>query len=94
MPVHNVGHIVVAHFCQFEHILDDKPAHGGDDGADDDGDDGADGDGADGDGSDSGDGCDDDDGGAEMEKRADIADISVLFFLGCANLLAVYAQTN
>ena len=34
MPVHNVGHIVVAHFCQFEDILDDKPAHGGDDDAD------------------------------------------------------------
>ena len=31
---------------------------------------------------------------AEMEKRADNADISVLFFGGCANFLAVYAQTN
>ena len=30
----------------------------------------------------------------EMEKRADTADISVLFFLDCANFLAVYAQTN
>ena len=30
----------------------------------------------------------------EMEKRADNADISVLFFGGCANFLAVYAQTN
>ena len=30
---------------------------------------------------------------AEMEKRADGADASVLFFLlGCANFLAVYAQ--
>ena len=32
--------------------------------------------------------------GPEMEKRADNADISVLFFGGCANFLAVYAQTN
>ena len=31
---------------------------------------------------------------SEMEKRADTADISVLFFSGCANFLAVYAQTN
>ena len=31
---------------------------------------------------------------AEMEKRADTADISVLFFLDRANFLAVYAQTN
>ena len=31
---------------------------------------------------------------AEVEKRADTADISVLFFLGCANLLAVHAQTK
>ena len=31
---------------------------------------------------------------SEMEKRADNADISVLFFGGCANFLAVYAQTN
>ena len=31
---------------------------------------------------------------AEMEKRADTADISVLFFSDCANFLAVYAQTN
>ena len=31
--------------------------------------------------------------GAEMEKRADGADASVLFFLlGCANFLAVYVQ--
>ena len=31
----------------------------------------------------------------EMEKRADAADASVLFFfLGCANFLAVYAQTR
>ena len=30
----------------------------------------------------------------EMEKRADTADISVLFFGGCANFLAVYAQTK
>ena len=29
----------------------------------------------------------------EMEKRADSADISVLFFSGCANVLAEYAQT-
>ena len=29
---------------------------------------------------------------AEMEKRADTADISVLFFLGCAIFVAVYAQ--
>ena len=30
---------------------------------------------------------------SEMEKRADGADASVLFFLrGCANVLAVYAQ--
>ncbi len=30
---------------------------------------------------------------AEMEKHADGADASVLFFLlGCANFLAVYAQ--
>ena len=29
---------------------------------------------------------------AEMEKRADTADISVLFFSGCANILAVYAN--
>ena len=30
---------------------------------------------------------------AEMEKRADGADASVLFFLlGCANFLAVYVQ--
>ena len=43
MPVHNVGHIVVAHFCQFEHILDDKPAHGVDDDADYDDDGGGDG---------------------------------------------------
>ena len=28
----------------------------------------------------------------EMEKRADTADISVLFFFGCANFLAVHAQ--
>ena len=28
----------------------------------------------------------------EMEKRADTADISVLFFSGCANILAVYAN--
>ena len=33
-------------------------------------------------------------GWPEMEKRADNADISVLFFGGCANFLAVYAQTN
>ena len=32
---------------------------------------------------------------SEMEKRADTADASVLFFpLGCANFLAVYAQTS
>ena len=32
---------------------------------------------------------------AEMEKRADTADISALFFGGgCANFLALYAQTN
>ena len=32
---------------------------------------------------------------SEMEKRADAADASVLFFfLGCANVLAVYAQTG
>ena len=31
---------------------------------------------------------------SEMEKRADNADISVLFLGGCANFLAVYAQTN
>ena len=31
---------------------------------------------------------------AEMEKRADTGDISVLFFLSCANFLAVYAQTD
>ena len=31
---------------------------------------------------------------AEMEKRADTADISVLFFFGCAIFLAVYAQTS
>ena len=31
---------------------------------------------------------------AEMEKRADTADISVLFFPGCANVLAVYAQNS
>ena len=31
---------------------------------------------------------------AEMEKRADTADISVLFFFGCAIFLAVYAQRN
>ena len=30
----------------------------------------------------------------EMEKRADTADISVLFFSGCANILAEYAQTS
>ena len=30
----------------------------------------------------------------EMEKCADTADISVPFFLGCANFLAVYAQIN
>ena len=30
----------------------------------------------------------------EMEKRADTGDISVLFFLSCANFLAVYAQTD
>ena len=31
----------------------------------------------------------------EMEKRADAADASVLFFLlGCANLLAVHTQTS
>ena len=35
LPVHNVSHIVVAHFCQFENILDDKPAHGVDDDDDD-----------------------------------------------------------
>ena len=35
-----------------------------------------------------------DDYNAEMEKRADTADISVLFFSVCANILAVYAQTN
>ena len=29
-----------------------------------------------------------------MEKRADTADISVLFFLGCANFLAVYARVR
>ena len=29
-----------------------------------------------------------------MEKRADTGDISVLFFLSCANFLAVYAQTD
>ena len=29
-----------------------------------------------------------------MEKRADTADISVLFFFGCAIFLAVYAQTS
>ena len=28
----------------------------------------------------------------EMEKCADTADISVLFFSGCANILAVYAN--
>ena len=34
-----------------------------------------------------------DDVNPEMEKRADGADASVLFFLlGCANFLAVYAQ--
>ena len=32
--------------------------------------------------------------GTEMEKRADTADISVLFFWGCANFLAEYALTN
>ena len=32
--------------------------------------------------------------GSEMEKRADIADISVLFLWGCANFLAVYAQID
>ena len=31
---------------------------------------------------------------SEMEKRADTADISVLFFFGCANILAVNAQTS
>ena len=31
---------------------------------------------------------------AEMEKRADTADISVLFYLGCANFLPVHAQTK
>ena len=31
---------------------------------------------------------------SEMEKRADTADISVLFFFGCAIFLAVYAQTS
>ena len=30
----------------------------------------------------------------EMEKRADTADISVLFFPGCANVLAVYEQNS
>ena len=30
----------------------------------------------------------------EMEKRADSADISVLFFPGCANILAVYLQNS
>ena len=30
----------------------------------------------------------------EMEKRADSADISVLFFSGCANFLAVCVQTS
>ena len=28
----------------------------------------------------------------EMEKRSDTADISVLFFFGCSNILAVYVQ--
>ena len=27
-----------------------------------------------------------------MEKRADTADISVLFLFGCANILAVYVR--
>ena len=31
---------------------------------------------------------------SEMEKRADTADISVLFFLACANFLAVYLQIS
>ena len=30
----------------------------------------------------------------EIEKRADTADISVLFLSGCANILAVYAQMS
>ena len=36
-----------------------------------------------------------DEGPPEMEKRADGADASVLFFsLGCANFLAVHVQTS
>ena len=31
---------------------------------------------------------------SEMEKHADTADISVLFFFGCANFLAVHAQIS
>ena len=31
---------------------------------------------------------------AETEKRADTADMYVLFFFGCAIFLAVYAQTS
>ena len=38
-------------------------------------------------------GCDDDDD-AEMEKRVDTGDISVLIFFSCANFLAAYPQTN
>ena len=30
--------------------------------------------------------------GPEMEKRPDTADISVLLFSGCANILAVHAK--
>ena len=30
----------------------------------------------------------------KMEKREDTADISVLFFPGCANILVVYAQNS
>ena len=31
LPVYKVGHVVVAHFCQLEDILDDKPANDNDD---------------------------------------------------------------
>ena len=31
---------------------------------------------------------------AEMEKRVDTGDISVLIFFSCANFLAAYPQTN
>ena len=30
LPVYKVGHVVVAHFCQLEDILDDKPANDND----------------------------------------------------------------